>query len=306
MTPADIQRKEFRLAFRGYNERDVDEFLDEVTGELGALIEENGRLREGSGGGFSAHPYVGQDAADAQLEAEAVLAHARDEAASIVREAEGRAAALEAATPAVPLSGSEARVVSAFLSNEREFLQGLASLIQGHAETVKAMARSAREGMRTEGPEGRTTPASDRPGSGPAPWSPPTEPPAVPAANRRAAEPEPPRRPILTDRPARISAILSPEATGRAGEGEPSPAGSSAVAAEGDAVAAAEAQPADASEDLVDVTEEAVGETEQATDEAEPSVDQTEPARVAVESTDPRRSRDQGERSLRDLFWGED
>ena len=29
ITPTDIQQVEFRLAFRGYNERDVDAFLDQ-------------------------------------------------------------------------------------------------------------------------------------------------------------------------------------------------------------------------------------------------------------------------------------
>ena len=28
VSPVDIQQKEFRLAMRGYNERDVDQFLD--------------------------------------------------------------------------------------------------------------------------------------------------------------------------------------------------------------------------------------------------------------------------------------
>lgn len=46
LTPIDVQQKEFRLAFRGYNERDVDEFLDLVTEELAAYTEENRRLQD--------------------------------------------------------------------------------------------------------------------------------------------------------------------------------------------------------------------------------------------------------------------
>jgi DivIVA domain-containing protein len=46
LTPIDVQQKEFRLAFRGYNERDVDEFLDLVTEELAAFTEENRRLQD--------------------------------------------------------------------------------------------------------------------------------------------------------------------------------------------------------------------------------------------------------------------
>jgi hypothetical protein len=35
--------------------------------------------------------------------------------------------------------------VSAFLAQERDFLQGLAALVQGHAESVKAMAKRGRQ-----------------------------------------------------------------------------------------------------------------------------------------------------------------
>ncbi len=45
LTPVDVQQKEFRLAMRGYNEREVDEFLDVVTEEMARLYAENMRLR---------------------------------------------------------------------------------------------------------------------------------------------------------------------------------------------------------------------------------------------------------------------
>ena len=38
ITPVDIQQAEFRLAFRGYNERDVDTFLDRVTEDLSSYL----------------------------------------------------------------------------------------------------------------------------------------------------------------------------------------------------------------------------------------------------------------------------
>lgn len=45
ITPQDIQNKEFREAFRGYNEDDVDTFLDVVAEEYGRVFAENQRLR---------------------------------------------------------------------------------------------------------------------------------------------------------------------------------------------------------------------------------------------------------------------
>ena len=41
ITPEEVQQAEFRLAFRGYNERDVDAFLDRITEGLSSYLEEN-------------------------------------------------------------------------------------------------------------------------------------------------------------------------------------------------------------------------------------------------------------------------
>ena len=50
VTPMDVQQVEFRLAFRGYNERDVDAFLDRLTEDLAVYIEENQRTGPEIGG----------------------------------------------------------------------------------------------------------------------------------------------------------------------------------------------------------------------------------------------------------------
>jgi DivIVA domain-containing protein len=44
LTPEDVRTKEFRNSFRGYNEEEVDAFLDEVEGELTRLLSENSEL----------------------------------------------------------------------------------------------------------------------------------------------------------------------------------------------------------------------------------------------------------------------
>jgi DivIVA domain-containing protein len=75
LNPQDIVRKEFREALRGYNQADVDLFLDEVVEEFARLSEENqkmkvriaalqqevARLREGRGGAAVASPAAGED-----------------------------------------------------------------------------------------------------------------------------------------------------------------------------------------------------------------------------------------------------
>jgi cell division initiation protein len=158
LTPADVQQKEFRISFRGYNERDVDEFLDQVTEELQRYEAEVMRLRT---------ERASFDPASFDLDAEQqrILARAQERADAIVREAEARAAGI----PTAPASDTRA-VVAPYLNREREFLQSLGSLVQGHAQTIKTMVEEARR--RVEGP--------------PQPDSP--SPPSV-AADTTAAEP---------------------------------------------------------------------------------------------------------------------
>lgn len=46
LTPLDIHNKEFRKSLRGYNEAEVDEFLDQVVREFESLLKENSALKE--------------------------------------------------------------------------------------------------------------------------------------------------------------------------------------------------------------------------------------------------------------------
>jgi len=46
LTPMDIHNREFKKGFRGYNEAEVDSFLDKVTADYEALFRENEKLKE--------------------------------------------------------------------------------------------------------------------------------------------------------------------------------------------------------------------------------------------------------------------
>ncbi|MEW6447912.1 MAG: DivIVA domain-containing protein [Bacillota bacterium] len=48
VTPFEIHRKEFRRVFRGYDEQEVDEFLDRLAGTVEQLQRENEELRSRS------------------------------------------------------------------------------------------------------------------------------------------------------------------------------------------------------------------------------------------------------------------
>jgi DivIVA domain-containing protein len=176
LLPVDIQQKEFRLAFRGYNESDVDEFLDGVTEELARFHEENKRLleqlEEGGGGGAAAGTLI----QDAQRRAEDIVREAREQASALLAAGSG------AAAPAPAFSSGGGEDLRPFLSREREFLKGLATLIQGHAESVKRDAQQLRtdSGASVQAPppafvaeEPASFAAGEPPAMEPAPGAPP-------------------------------------------------------------------------------------------------------------------------------------
>lgn len=151
ITPMDIQQKEFRNAFRGYNEREVDEFLDALTEELARLQSENVRLR-------AELENREQEARAAQAEAEATLRRAREEAARMLQAAEAQAQSVMEVTEGAPALAEDApsvgsflkknsmvQAIRPFLGREREFLQSMARLIQEHADSVREEVRQIRE-----------------------------------------------------------------------------------------------------------------------------------------------------------------
>jgi DivIVA domain-containing protein len=155
ITPEEVQQVEFRLAFRGYNERDVDAFLDRITEGLSSYLEELERLRLVGGQPLQAVAGSTGDAA-------AVVARARVEADEIVRRANEQAAGIRAAAGAG--SGDARGAVAPFLNREREFLQGLGGLVQAHAEEIKEMVLAIRERAEAssvpDAPRSAATPSS--------------------------------------------------------------------------------------------------------------------------------------------------
>src|SRR5438094_905905 len=139
ITPVEIQQKEFGLAFRGYNERDVDQFLDEVTEEVARLYAENKRLREELEFARTSRLELG-----GAEEADALLRQAREEAARLLADARARVSAVDPG-PDAPGGRGTAAALAPFVAQEREFLQSLANLIQSHAESVKDQIRRARD-----------------------------------------------------------------------------------------------------------------------------------------------------------------
>jgi DivIVA domain-containing protein len=218
LTPAEIQQVEFRLAFRGYNERDVDAFLDRITEDLSTYIEENQGLRSGAGARPPETAPSGKGSEAAAREAEGIVARAKERAAQIVRDAE--AASASAGGPSAVAGATDPRAaIAPFLSREREFLQSLGGLVQDHAEEIKGLVLAHRTKAGSGARAVPTVSASDAsdPGSGAGP---------EPERDRREVappQPSPVQRPepvVPTEEVVRTEEMES----ARTGEPEPVPA----------------------------------------------------------------------------------
>lgn len=98
LTPLDIHNKEFKRSMRGYNEDEVNDFLDRIIKDYEALIRQNKELEEKNAQmeeqvrGFRAmEDSLGKSIMLAQETAEELKANARKEAQLVIREAEKNA-----------------------------------------------------------------------------------------------------------------------------------------------------------------------------------------------------------------------
>jgi cell division initiation protein len=116
ISPQEIQEREFREAFRGYNQDDVDTFLDEIAVEFGRLFQENQRMKvqlaalqqevarladaPGRAPAPAPTPAVEDDTRieAARKAAEAALEEAKRRAADVVQRAEHRAREIDELT----------------------------------------------------------------------------------------------------------------------------------------------------------------------------------------------------------------
>jgi hypothetical protein len=255
-----------------------------VTEDLAALHEENKRLRERVAEGGAA----GGDTEAADQQAEAIVRQAREHAARLVEDAEQRAAITGAA-------GSVAGgLPTAFLLQERQFLQQMASLIQGHAQRLKDEARRARAD-----PEEAEPPTGQEPGEQPSGGAP--EPAGLAGAAAAAA--------------GGVGAVGASEALD---EEAPRPSEPPAQSEPPDQSEPREAEspspPEPPTAEEVTAPWSPVGETTPPAEEGsadDPLVSAWESAfsgeagETALGDEQPRRE-EEGEPSLRELFWGEE
>ncbi len=128
LTPADIHNVAFKkppIGKRGYDEEEVDAFLDEVEQELIRLLEENGSLRDtmqrgGGGGGAASTMVLSGEFANLMAELER-LQDARDRAEQNARSMQAQLERVRSAGPsgAMPMVGDDDRNARVLMMAQR-------------------------------------------------------------------------------------------------------------------------------------------------------------------------------------------
>ncbi|PKQ29266.1 MAG: hypothetical protein CVT60_06275 [Actinobacteria bacterium HGW-Actinobacteria-10] len=141
LTPLDIHHKEFRHSLRGYSEEEVDAFLDEVADEFERLFKENIDLsekldasREQVRGYEAQKETLHNTLVAAQRSAEDIVNKARDEAATVLRDAEVKSKEIihNALTQKQKVQAELVRIKQA----EDEFRGKFRSMLESHLHAV--------------------------------------------------------------------------------------------------------------------------------------------------------------------------
>ena len=205
LTPEDVRTKEFRNSFRGYNEPEVDAFLDEVEGELTRLLRENSELRERAASPAAQAPAAAVAAPMGETEemlrrtlliaqrtADETVAQAKAEADRIVSEAQAHTQQL------VSSAQQQANAHIGDLDNRRKALEqhieGLRAFEREYRTRLKAYLEAQLRDLDGRGGSAAPAPAAPAPAAAPAV---PTGHQAELPAGTAAAVPEP-----MTPRPA--------------------------------------------------------------------------------------------------------
>jgi cell division initiation protein len=150
LTPLDIRHKEFKRGMRGYNDVEVDEFLDEVADEYERLFKENVDLRERSealddkvAGYRRIEETLQQTLVNAQASAEEQKRNATKQAQLILRDAEIKARQM--VDEAHSERQAEERAMAKLKSAEDDFRFAFRQMLEGYLRQLGGAGSSADE-----------------------------------------------------------------------------------------------------------------------------------------------------------------
>lgn len=235
LTPDDIKAKEFHTSFRGYNEVEVDTFLDEVEAEIARLRAENADLAQRLAAAQAATPVnegdemlrrtllLAQRTADetvaaAQAEAERVLGEAREQAQATLSAAQSQV--LAAVGDLERRKQTLEQHIEGLRAFEREYRTRLKAYLEAQLRELDGRAASA------AGAAAATTAATPPPAPGatpaPAQSAPPPPPGATPPPPPGAVGGPPPGQqpPAGEQPPQQANPIFTPAAGPQPGQGD--------------------------------------------------------------------------------------
>jgi len=141
LTPLDIHHKEFGRSLRGYNEAEVDAFLDQVADELERLFKENIDLSERNEaadekvkGYQDMERTLHNTMVSAQKSAEDIIAKARHEAEVVLKDAEVKAK--EIIHNALQQKQKTQSDLMRIKAAEEDFRGRFKTLLEGHMRTL--------------------------------------------------------------------------------------------------------------------------------------------------------------------------
>ena len=141
LTPLDIHHKEFGHALRGYNEVEVDQFLDQVADELERLFKENidlseriEALEEKVRSYQDMERTLHNTLVSAQKSADEIITKAQDEASVVLKDAEVKAK--EIIHAALTSKQKAATDLSRIKDAEESFRSQFRSLLESHLSQI--------------------------------------------------------------------------------------------------------------------------------------------------------------------------
>ena len=175
VTPKEINEKQFRDAWRGYNQEEVDDFLDQIAEAVDntqrdseSLRERNLELEQALSGTREAEEMLKKTLVTAQRAAEEAIAKAKEKADQLVAEAEKRAAgAHEAARKIIEDAESDAKRRTIDIEKQAQerrrdlddaisHLSAFQSELQEKLRTFLEMQQEALEALVTDEPPSAT------------------------------------------------------------------------------------------------------------------------------------------------------
>lgn len=148
LLPEEIENQQFEVSFRGYNTREVDEFLTKVHSELGEMVKEYEALKRK----IAAAELIAKDAKEHEEEFIASMQNDRDTADAILEnaKAEGERIIREAKNAASGIMSEVRRRAGDITSDSRKASAEIVEAARREADEIRSSAKAEADRIASE------------------------------------------------------------------------------------------------------------------------------------------------------------